>query len=843
MTLHVPGYRIADSLGAGACGEVFTAEDDSGTQVALKVFDPQAVNGEFLAYCLARTSRLGRTPGVLQVLEFRPARDGRPACCAMPLLADRSADGWLPRTLERLGPGASPAARRRWLRQIAQGLATLHGAGVIHCNLKPGNVFLSTDASPEALVADPGQGWLGGVDALPLGDHVLHAPPEQLRDPVRLQRGTGERWDVYAFGVLAFRLLTGRFPRAHDLAESPDLPEPAEFADILELEPEIRWPEKGPALPSARWRGIISRCLELDPARRPADMREVAEALQSRPLHFLLPVRVSAFRWPRAALWSLGGAATAAALIIGGRGLLQERELHGRLQQLQAEHDAGTRQLQSSLAASETALAEAVERARGLQDALQRARQAESGLRQSLASTQTAADHFFGSFLQAVSQLPPAADQERARLMVSAYDYFNSFIQENSAKPEFAEACLRARCHLAEIKLAMSGGVAAAEKFDEARQRIEQWLAEHPQDPQAAWFRLKACDCAMTAAQLRLAAGQQPAEAQEQLRRALAALRELAPAATSGELLRRRAEAQLLLARSLSAEVGAQNGEAMELLEQAEESLTPALADPKKARADDRLLLARVHLQRGRIERSERQIEDALATQIRAAELLLECGDQPEALYHLALCYGETAEMLDGNAEYKEAVRAHSLAIKVLSELAKATPTNLDYQFELAKRYADIAQIVRDHYQPPRALDYQKGSVEFLKALVARDPNNPRYAAHLAREKADLSDLLTQLGKKEDALAEAREAVALLDKLNAAGRPAQDADYDLRLNIAQTYGLAGHVSEEARQPGEAALCFSKAVAQYESLAAARADDTKLKEALDWTRTRLAKLKN
>ena len=129
-----------------------------------------------------------------------------------------------------------------------------------------------------------------------------------------------------------------------------------------------------------------------------------------------------------------------------------------------------------------------------------------------------------------------------------------------------------------------------------------------------------------------------------------------------------------------------------------------------------------------------------------------------------------------------------------------------------------------------------------MKSLLDREPGNPTFAASLARFKADLSDLLSSLDHKPEALAQAQEAIALLDKLSMPGPPGSYAEVDLRVSIARTYGLAGHVTEDAKQIAQAQACFSKAVAQYESVTALRAGDDALERDLTWSRMRLAKLK-
>jgi tetratricopeptide (TPR) repeat protein len=458
-----------------------------------------------------------------------------------------------------------------------------------------------------------------------------------------------------------------------------------------------------------------------------------------------------------------------------------------------------------------------------------------------LEAAHLAADQFFGGFLEAARQLP--AEGERSRLFVSGYEFFSRFLELHAADPVLAESCLRARCHLAEIKLAMGGGADAADKFDEARRHIEEFLVRNPQHPEARDFQLRAADCALNAAQIRLQAGQASDTTLGALDPALAALESLVRTDGGSPTLERRvAQGEMMLAQCQMSRLDGDIADAARRAQHAADLMNRLLADPRHVRPEDKLLLARAYFLRGQCERSARSIEPALASQVEAAQLLLECGDASDALFLLAQCYGETGEMLAANGEVRDAARAHGEAVKLLGEMVRRSPERADWRFALARRYADVAQLVRDHSQPARALDYQRGAVELVKSLLDREPGNPTYAASLARLKADLSDLLSSVGQKPEALAQANEAIALLDKLGMPGPPGSNADVDLRVSIARTYGLAGHVAEDANQLTQAQDCFSKAVAQYETVSALRAGDDALERDLTWSRMRLAKLK-
>lgn len=176
---------------------------------------------------------------------------------------------YLERTLADLETPLDPARAIELVRGIAAGLAYAHARGVVHRDLKPGNILLAADATPK--IADWGLGKvLGEGDETVAPGYSLHyAAPEQLA-PARFGP-PDERTDLYQVGVVFYVLLTGTFPYDD---EGPG----AYSAAVLDTPP--RPPsDVDPAL--APFDGIVLRCLEKNPAMRFGSAEEFCAALDA----------------------------------------------------------------------------------------------------------------------------------------------------------------------------------------------------------------------------------------------------------------------------------------------------------------------------------------------------------------------------------------------------------------------------------------------------------------------------------------------------------------------------------------------------------------------------------
>jgi eukaryotic-like serine/threonine-protein kinase len=194
-------YRLHERLGGGETAEVWTATDfelDRTVAVKLLARDADARRFEREARAVAALAH----PNICTLYDY--GEDGGRPFMALQFLPGGS--------LEERFPAGSPLPdedTERVARDIAAGLAHAHARGVVHRDLKPANVLF--DAAGNAELADFGIARMADEEALTsagtvLGTAAYLAPEQAAGEPATAAS------DVYAFGVILFRMLTGRLP-------------------------------------------------------------------------------------------------------------------------------------------------------------------------------------------------------------------------------------------------------------------------------------------------------------------------------------------------------------------------------------------------------------------------------------------------------------------------------------------------------------------------------------------------------------------------------------------------------------------------------------------------------
>lgn len=255
-------YEIRAVLGEGGMGQVFDAYDKNlSRRVAIKANFPevrQSVRSEAQGLAAVRHG------GVVGVYAF-----GAHAGIDY-MVMEHVAGVTLAHHLERLEGGGVPLIERLdILTAIADGLAAIHRAGISHGDVKPENVLLS--ASGRVLLTD-----LGLVRAAYEADAGLVAgTPAYMAPEIVSPRYANAGWafvDEYAFGVLAFRVLSGRLPFQ---AESS-----LDLVLMHAEEPPPKLEHVAPDMPR-RLSELVDRLLSKEPTDRPQSMDSVVWQMRS----------------------------------------------------------------------------------------------------------------------------------------------------------------------------------------------------------------------------------------------------------------------------------------------------------------------------------------------------------------------------------------------------------------------------------------------------------------------------------------------------------------------------------------------------------------------------------
>jgi eukaryotic-like serine/threonine-protein kinase len=260
-TIAAGRYRVERVLGDGAMAKVVCAHDEElGRYVAVKLLDERLADDESFRARFAREARVAAAlshPNVVTVFDVGEA-DGRPFI-VMEFVEGRT----LADRLRVEGP-LSPNEVRRIALQVCAGLEHAHAQGMIHRDLKPGNLIERDDGTIK--IADFGIARaIEGTELTEAGTIVgtaAYLAPEQAEGG-EITPAT----DVFGLGVVLYELLTGRHPWKVDSLES------------LAGRGSVPPPELPPSTPPAL-RTAILQSLAPDPGDRPASAAEVARLLE-----------------------------------------------------------------------------------------------------------------------------------------------------------------------------------------------------------------------------------------------------------------------------------------------------------------------------------------------------------------------------------------------------------------------------------------------------------------------------------------------------------------------------------------------------------------------------------
>jgi serine/threonine-protein kinase len=281
---RISDFQVLGPLGAGSTARVFAATHlPSGRPVAIKMLEPGHEAGSELRERFAREALLlagVESKHVSRVLGFGFER-GQPF-----IVLERLEGETLDARLRREGP-IPMTVGMGWVEQLLLGVRDVHACNVIHRDLKPSNIFLQVQPSklPSVKLIDFGVARLlevAGSPGLTSANHLVGSMGYMAPEQFRSAHSVGFAADLFAVGVVVFRMATGQLPFVSRSIEQ-----------LVRMKCERDPPlvssiEGAPRNTQLDW--FVGKAMQRDPAQRFRTAREMLEVWQRvMPLLLLAP--------------------------------------------------------------------------------------------------------------------------------------------------------------------------------------------------------------------------------------------------------------------------------------------------------------------------------------------------------------------------------------------------------------------------------------------------------------------------------------------------------------------------------------------------------------------------
>ncbi|MBT8044069.1 MAG: hypothetical protein KJO79_03880, partial [Verrucomicrobiae bacterium] len=728
------------------------------------------------------------------------------------------------------------------IEKLAHALAEMHHCRVSHGNLKPGNIFFDDDGN--LFLTDFAMGHMPGVGMLPYTDALLYAPPEQLREPEGYLSGKGYAWDTYAFAVLAFRLLTGKFPRC-EATFSKVAPAPGEShvtgiqADVTKLAERLEhrdladWPEESSDDRERKKREVIQKCLSLDPEDRYGDLNEVLHAWETIDANakaakekagLLRNVKLSRLRMTGSLILAAAGAAGCVILAS-----LLALEKNGRRSDIEALNQTitGLEQERDDAKTSEMAAIVAKNQSEAREkNIIQGNATREAKLRQQLTALGVANDHLLEWMMRTENtDLPELKKADPGRnIMARELRQFLKLTEgENQLQP------IRARIfmQLAELEIHGKNPVLADKLLDQAASAWAQAQIKEPSYPSRMARARLAC--------LLQSLDQKDANFTNAL---LPKARNDIQAITSGdanETRRINAVMQIIDGTMIQDKDPAKALEHFQLALKDLDGVHQAIPEHVAVRSD----LARFALHSAALAESLDLIDDAAKLRSKAANHLRWLLEKNPKLTLAKVKLAEI-EIMAAESDLRagndtQGTAKLTAAEKLLSGLSTddTSPGGAAMQVATAKGLRSV--LMRDRGRTTDAAKNLDEAIRLTERIVAAHPEASEPLYRLAVFHWQRGSLSGDAGDTSGELTQGYKAAELMQRLLKLG--AGKRDTELRRSLAYLYGDLGHTAYAKGKKSDAITAFKSASTMWQSLITRNGKKEEYAEGLKWSLTR------
>lgn len=889
---ELPGYQYEDLLGEDPYGWSFVASHESGERRAVKVLKSQATNESFLKrYLKTFSDREFAIQGTVQVFDYGIDGPDSLAAVATPFFGWKSKDKrWQVTSVKRLRQFFQGDQAVEVVRDLAGSLSNSHYEGVFHGGLRPASIFVTGDSGgfQDVLIGDFGQAFVGGLQYLEAGDLMFYISPEQLGNRDH-SNGLGFKWDVYAFGVIAFQILTGHLPRLELLQQQCAkhqkafnaaaaisygglTPASEHFLNQLEKEKPVEWPEEDSDERGIALRSIIESCLEFDIEDRPDSMVEVNDAfcrigdkadkdaatkpvaLASEPtpaerafiappekaastVPALEPVVEGVYRDRPASTWQI--TAVVAMLCVIPLSILAIKN-YQELKSVQAEATIKTSELKASVDEQAEAylmeLAKNRESSEYLQSELNEVENSHSRLlgeaklaRQIVRQTQENGDEFFRIVLDNRDTDVPDFREKRADALISGREHYENLIEVYGDAPDFIISTANAFFYLGRIYREMGEFGKALAVFGEAERRYVALLEDSRTG--SVQFMKNLAVAKRSLGQLSYNDGKY-AIARHYFSESS---RYWTEARSTDSNLSNEAGVSIhensLSVVECEFAIGRRDAALDATRSVGVQLLKFQELDPE----NDRVIgaLAYSFSLAGRIMEAKGETELATEAYQQSADLYAQAVKLNAAVDEYQLGLGNSLARVGLLSRDMDKLKG---AVEILGRVVVHNPFEPSYQKTLADVYGVLARDQRDGGRLSNAIEFEQEAISILQPIVRENglktPPDVLYSYSLRL--AHLAELLGDGGQFDESRQPLGEAINILEKISE--RDNSVASY--RRALARARGLAGFACLKAGNKSEAKQHLELAKAEWESYVQANPDDTDAEQAVKWTADQL-----